>query len=279
MEDESLRYRRQVIERPDMDFSVYIKHVTSTSYQWITHLNLVNFNFERRDLMDLAKLINLGALTVESTSSRLIDSCVDDNIIQAWARAALEVGAFSMLRVLACSFQLLTSTTFGYLSQFPVLSIFLLINKAPHLHLKNTIKAKAEAHKSDWKFKQDWEIEVNEGKNPLNLCNNSWELFIHEMFHYGGYFGVASISKEGVEAINRLPELQFSLGCKGSKIKIDSSLEIYERTFSSRKTFNGNDLIQKRRIEEPNGGQGTKKRIMRVSRTGNISDTLTDFLS
>ena len=266
MNRRSVKCRRQVIERPDMDLSVYVKHITSTSFHWITHLTLANNYFSRRDLIELSKLVNLGTLTIEGCSN---DLC-DDGVIRAWARAATEAGAFSMLRVLACSFQCLTKNIFTHLSQLPVLSILLL----KHV---TTSEVEAQALRFGWNPR-----DLSEKESPLSPFNIPFGSFIQNMFHHSGQFGADSISEEGVQAINSLPVLRFSLGREDSRIASkgwnDGSIDFFERTIPSRYIHHGNDSVQKRTIEEPINRRGPRKRTMRNSRLEDLSQTLSNFV-
>ena len=266
MNRRSVKCWQQVIERPDMDLSVYVKHITSTSFHWITHLTLANNYFSRRDLIELSKLVNLGTLTIEGCSN---DLC-DDGVIRAWARAATEAGAFSMLRVLACSFQCLTQNIFTHLSQLPVLSILLL----KHV---TTSEVEAQALKFGWNPR-----DLSEKESPLSPFNIPFGSFIQNMFHHSDQFGVDSISEEGVQAINSLPVLRFSLGREDSRMANkgwnDGSIDLFERTIPFWYIHHENDSVQKRTIEEPVNRREPRKRTMRNSRLEDLSQTLSDFV-
>ena len=253
-----------------MDFSVYVKHITSSSVQWITHLTLMNVVLTRCELINLHELVNLGTLTVKFNGPGFVGSRVDDGIIRAWARAATEVGGFTMLRVLACSIECFTSRTFNHLSQLPVLSIFLLIRDSLHLRLGKTYNID-EAHKSGWNLRQEWEIS---GGRPTDSFDVPWESFVNKMFRHNGHFRLERLSNSA-DAIRLLPELQFLLGRE--EMTTDSSTDIFERSASFHNISDKNDLAQKRKVGGPISSGYPRKRTIRTSRTGNISNTLASF--
>src|SRR5205809_114074 len=98
----TLMYHRQSIIKPSIPLDGYVKPIVSEPFHWITHLSISNVTFSRSELVNLSKLVNIGALDILS-SPRFPQNTLgtmEDGIVRAWSRAATEEGAFSKLRVL-----------------------------------------------------------------------------------------------------------------------------------------------------------------------------------
>ena len=115
------------------DWLNIIQPETKLSMNWLTILTLIEVYVPRLSLIELSAMKNLGALSIiapEARSPRRDDSTVKghfvtDGMVRAWADAAHEAGAFSMLKVLMLIDQEgLTRKALHYLLTFPVLSTF-----------------------------------------------------------------------------------------------------------------------------------------------------------
>lgn len=129
-----LRRYRQEIESPGPELSFYTGPVTSTSFDFLTSLTITAW-YSTRDLVNLADVVNLGILqiyeTEESMLEHKLEKLVPDRLLRAWARLAVEKGAFSVLRVL--KFHVieggLTGGSLRHFNSFPALG---LIYPGPH---------------------------------------------------------------------------------------------------------------------------------------------------
>ena len=61
--DASVRRRHQLIDRPNMRLSDYIKPISSTNFDWISLLTISYITCSRTDLVKISQLPNLGVLT------------------------------------------------------------------------------------------------------------------------------------------------------------------------------------------------------------------------
>jgi len=180
----------------------YVKALLSPSFHWIVHLTISNFAFSRAEIASLSKLVNLGALTIGESPTGTV---LDDGIIRAWARAATESGAFSMLRVLILKAQKeITPQSFAYLNQFPSLALF---------NTENCLlgpKTKTEALALGWKYRtgEDLTDSLNKGA----LTDVSWDAIVRALFRQAGAYNADHLGQESVEAIDSLPVLHFCLG-------------------------------------------------------------------
>ena len=123
---EALQSRTQIVPRLDMYLDDYIEHITSPAFAWITFLSLSDITCSRVDVINIARLVNLGTLTI-GPGIQLPDVGIDDHIIRSWSRSALESGAFSRLRVFACRNQVqLTERSFHCIRGLPALNAVVL---------------------------------------------------------------------------------------------------------------------------------------------------------
>ncbi|KAI9731436.1 MAG: hypothetical protein M1818_007826 [Claussenomyces sp. TS43310] len=129
-----LRYR-QAISCPKSPLSAYITPLTSTSFDFITSLSIAA-PFTVPEFVHLSNLTNLGTLEITgvtypriSSESDLVSddvsSSVTDRVVRAWSHAALENGAFKVLRVLKLyQHEEVTDAVLGYIEAFPALMLF-----------------------------------------------------------------------------------------------------------------------------------------------------------
>lgn len=251
----------------------YIKPITSLSFAWITYLTLSHVTCSRFDLIHLSQLTNIGTLTI-GKGVEAPETGLDDGIARAWARAATETGAFSMLRVLACrSQQGITSKIFTYLSQFSQLSKLLLEDCS----LGPQDKAVAQA--LCWKYST--RKNLSEYLTHGGCANAKWDSILYASYYCGSQFGAQSLTEEGVEAITRLPILHFSLGPTPEDAKIDGtgnqSLYCFQRESPHQVPVQEKAFAVKRPVDELGGGKSNKKRTLRASKQESFETTLMSF--
>ena len=271
--EETLRHRRQVIPEPNMPVTEYIKPICSVSYEWITFLALSHITCSRLDLVNISKLVNLGALTI-GPSVETSDIGLDDRIIRTWGRAATESEAFSMLRVLACRSELgLTSQCFQHLSQFPSLALLAVENCSVRSLNKQV------ARSLGWRYSTGTDLGASLVSN--GNASGSWDAIMRTLFYRCSNFGVAALTMEGVSAINSLPILHFSLGPTQGEAKVNRKdqtlLRFFERDRPQRREDTIPDITSKRTLVEPVDNRPVKRRGVTASRKQNFEDSLIEF--
>lgn len=138
-----LRYH-QTFKSPNCQLEVYTNPLTSVSYDFITSLSITTA-VSVPDLVKLSNVTNLGVLEIINA-----DGCenmsVGDRLIRAWHLAALNDGAFSVLRILKLfNHEGLTTKSLSYLNSFPALAIYDVQG------CKFDLNAKVEATRLGWK--------------------------------------------------------------------------------------------------------------------------------
>ena len=256
-----------------MPLGLYVKPLSSPSFHWIVHLSILDVTYSRAELFSLSKLVNIGALSIGSSRS---GSSIEDRIIRAWARAATETGAFSMLRVLILKAQKdITPQSFVYLNQFPSLTLFNTedCNLGP--------KTKAEALALGWKYrtgKRLTDFLVNGG-----LTNASWDSIMHASFRQAGSLTADRMGKEAIEAIDSLPVLHFCLGCPPKEaaleLKTAEGMRCFQRvneTESQRQSTVANrQLADDHRLHM----QPAKRPMIRTTKLRDYGDLAMEFRS
>lgn len=187
-----------------MGFKDYMSPLNSPTFQWLTFLTLSNISCLRNNLINLSRMANLGALTI-GQGVLTPDVGLEDGIVRAWSNAAAEADAFSMLRVLNLREQKhITPRIFAYLHRFP--SLALLNFEACSTGIKN----KEAALASGWRYKTGRML--NEHLSEIGKFDKTWDSAVHASFRAAGAYGIERLTAEGVEAVNSLPVLHFSLG-------------------------------------------------------------------
>ena len=250
--DKDIQYRCQNVASPKTVISDYLKPLLSTSMQWITFLTLSGVPCSRLDLINISKLSNIGALTIgERIESS--DGGFDDNIVRAWARAAAESDAFSMLRVLACrKQQSITPKIFLYISQILPLLHFLLEDCS----INTQDRQSAEA--SGWRYRTT--NKLGEFLRRRGVNNTSWYSVIHACFRHNAELNAS------------MPILHFSLG---KPTRIDDLRWFYRNQVS-------NEALQppiaaKREPLDPSCGQSRPRKAIKISKQRSDIDLSTDF--
>jgi hypothetical protein len=117
-----LKYR-QSITTPKLPLHMYTSPLTSKSFDFITSLSITT-KFPVPDLFKLSTIPNLGILEIINSKERCAYG-VGDRLIRAWHLAAMDNGAFSVLRILKLwNHEELTSQSLIYLNSFPALAIY-----------------------------------------------------------------------------------------------------------------------------------------------------------
>lgn len=258
-----------------MTLESYVKPLVSASFQWITFLTLSNVTISRRDLINLSTLVNLGALTIGS-GVLTPDVGLEDGMVRAWARAAAEAEAFSLLRVLNLRNQKdVTPRVFQYLHDFPSLSIVGLDS------CSIGVKNKQIAMSFGWKYTTGKML--NEHLPDSGEGDATWDSVTHACFRAGGTYSIEIVTAEGVEAVNALPMLHFALGAVTSDAELNASgnykLQCYERVAKWTPPSVSNLEAQKRPIDAVDRSEclPRKKPMLRASKKQTMGDLLVGF--
>ena len=261
-----------------MSLGDYTKPLISPSFQWITFLTLSNITISRKDLINLGNLVNLGVLTIGS-GVLAPDVGLEDGVVRAWGRAAVEADAFSLLRVLNLRHQRhVTPKVFQYLRHFPLLSLFNLEN------CSLGSKDKQAAVSAGWRYKTGKIL--NDFLPVLGKVDATWDSVVHACFRAGGAYGIDSVTAEGVDAINALPVLHFTIGAShattsnaGLNASGNYKLQCFERIANWFPPSNERPKAAKRPSNAiaSSEGQPRKKPMLRGSRQQDMGDLLTGF--
>ena len=272
-QEETLRYRRQVIIDPNMPLAEYVKPITSSTFGWITFLDLSFITCSRLDLINISTLVNLGVLTI-GRSVETFETGLDDRIVRAWSRAATESGAFGMLRVLACRSQLdLTVQCFHYISQFPSLALFVVENCA----IGSQDKPHAQA--LGWRYRSGKGLSALLAEGGCKI--GSWIDIIRACFYKSRELGVQEMVSKGVNAIDSLPVLHFSLGPALADATVDRTVLQCIRYFQ-RDTHQASEETRsaargKRKLADSMRDQPVRKRVVNASRKQDFENSLVAF--
>ncbi|KAL2355990.1 hypothetical protein BJ546DRAFT_1059418 [Cryomyces antarcticus] len=124
-QDETLKTRKLCISSPSGPLEDNFKHVSSSSFAWITYLSISDSVLSSTDLLKISGIHNLGALDIQGQWPHGEPSPVSDKVIRAWSRHAAEGGSFSKLHVLTLYEQKdVTAMSLTYLNDFPVLVLY-----------------------------------------------------------------------------------------------------------------------------------------------------------
>lgn len=266
--------RQHKILQPNMTLESYTKPLVSASFQWITFLTLSDVTISRRDLINLSNLVNLGALTIGS-GVLTPDVGLEDGVVRAWARAAADTEAFSLLRVLNLRNQKdVTARVFQYLLDFPSLAIVGLAG------CSIGIKNKQIAMSFGWRYTTSKML--NEHLPGSGEGDATWDSVTHACFRAGGAYSAETVTAEGVEAVNALPMLHFALGTATSDAELNASgnykLQCFERIAKWTPPVS-NLEAQKRPIDAVDKSKGLprKKPMLRASKQQIMGDLLMGF--
>ena len=271
-----LKHRQHVIPIPDMALASYIRPVASVSLQWMTFLTLSVISCSRLELINISKLHNVGVLTIDF-GVRVTDGTFDESIVRAWARAATEAGAFSMLRVLACRSQLSVLSSLNlssHLQQFPLLSLFIFEDYS-FVYLPD---------RSVW---QDQGWRYMKGKSLLNfllpggLANVSWDSIVHSAFEKGGGSEAHMPTQIGPTAVNDLPRLHLSLGGVPAPSILDSSgfatLRCFQKVHPQVLELGRTEVSIEKEEAELSSNHPKKKAKLRIRNPQALDEVLSSF--
>lgn len=260
--------KQHVILAPKGAFSSYITPLISTSIQWITLLTLSDIICSRTDLLQLSRLTNLGVLTI-GESVDCLDGDPDDSLIRLWSRAAAESDAFSNLRIMNCRYQRnITQASLHYLRSFPSLALFTYENVGI----------------SSW----DLRVALNLGWKPKMGYQNSGFLslakhpamhpIMEPYFREDGWLHIKKSSAEGVEPLDIIPLLRFSLGDLTRTSVQDRNVVSFYRIENHNVAASSSLKRPSRNKEElEQRSAAVKKPKMRSSKQKGIEEMLTDF--
>lgn len=249
----------------------YLKPLVSSSFRWIVHLTISNLDFSRAEIAGLSRLVNLGALTIGNSPT---GTFLDDGIIRAWARAATEVGAFSMLRVLLLKTQKeITPQSFAYLNQFPSLALF----NTENCNLGPRTKAAALA--LGWKHRTGKDLQEFLIKG--GLTKSSWDSTVLAMFRQAGAYNTDHFGQESVEAIDSLPVLHFGLGRlpQGAALALtlDGRMRCFQRLCQKKRQTHAATVKRSLCDDQDSSTVPAKKPRVRISKLKDFGDLLTGF--
>ncbi|KAI9777714.1 MAG: hypothetical protein M1839_008633 [Geoglossum umbratile] len=280
-EEMTFTYHRQSIIRPCIPLAGYITPIVSEPCYWITHLTISNVIFSRTELVNLSKLVNIGALDILA-SPRYPQTSLDtmeDGIVRAWSRATREEGAFSKLRVLMLRYHTeITPRSLEYINSFPSLMLYNVTG------CSITAKSEDKAHKLGWTCET--------GKDLLEALQRdkemarSWDLPIHAYFRRAGALEALDQSKaKTVECIDKLPVLNFRIGPNASE-DLFTNLLSSDMLFFQRLPPDEIDAASEGEAGKkcgPGNGRSSssspplKRRKLRVSKHKNFEELLKEF--
>jgi len=252
----SLKRRDHIIMVPNMTLNDYIKPTISDAFGFLTFLTLSNV------MVSLYRLVNIGALTI-GKGVKIGDAGLDDSIVRTWSRAAAKTGAFSELRVLSCRFQrYLSRACFEHLNHFPALAVFITEDCDFGPRDKEMVRT------IGWKYRTSKDLEgflMDSG-----LKDHKWDNVMAAAFQCSGPLSVERLTDVGVEALDALPVLHFSLGgvppAAALDLRTDERTRCFERV--SRTDTTPLSLPSKRHMSEvvQSSSQSRKKPLMRASK-------------
>ena len=257
-----------------MDLANYITHLTSQSFHWITFLSLESITCLRSELVQLSKLSNLGALTIDPGFNGNYVG-LDDNVIRSWMRAVNESNAFSVLRVLNFSLQKqITGVAFDYLAQFPCLAI---INFAS---CGIGLEQESAAVRCGWKYKTDEEFRAL--LLDAGITRPGWNSIADACFRQSEGFSKSRVTDKSTEAITSLPVLHFSLGDSSQHITYDMPrrhrIKSFQRWTPCPDALEAPKESKRLLTDAPESSRPTRKRhTIRASKQQDLGDLLTGF--
>ena len=107
-----------------MTLQTYTATLTSIHFDFLASLSLTT-TFPVPQLVKLSSIMNLAILEIVHAPGDGAQSGISDRLIRAWHQAALDDGAFSVLRILKLwNHKEVTETSLTYLNSFPILALF-----------------------------------------------------------------------------------------------------------------------------------------------------------
>ncbi|KAH0556023.1 hypothetical protein GP486_006037 [Trichoglossum hirsutum] len=279
-EEMSLMYHRQSIIKPSIPLDGYVKPIVSESFHWITHLSISNVIFSRSELVNLSKLVNIGALDILASPRfpQISRDTMEDGIVRAWSRAAAEEGAFPKLRVLMLRYHTeVTPRSLEYINSFPSLMLYNVTG------CSITARSEAKARKLGWTCEAGRDLV--EALHRDKEMARSWDLPIHACFRRAGVLQSLDTSKvESVKRIDKLPVLNFRIGPNASEDLFTAFLKL-DMLFFQRLppddtgTASESEASKKDGPEDdrPEPSPPHKRRKLKVSKHKNFEELLKEF--
>ncbi|KAH0542371.1 hypothetical protein FGG08_003216 [Glutinoglossum americanum] len=279
-EEMALMYHRQSIIKPSIPLDGYVKPIVSESFHWITHLSISNVIFSRPELVNLSKLVNIGALDILASPRypQSLRDTMEDSIVRAWSRAATGEGAFSKLRVLMLRYHTeITPRSLEYINCFPSLMLYNVTG------CNITAMSEAKAHKLGWTCETGEDL--LEALQRDKEMSRSWDLPILACFRRAGVLESLDQSKiEPVKRIDNLPVLNFRIGPNASEDLFSILLES-DMLFFQRLPPDDVGTASESEASKKGGPEGDrletspphKRRKLKVSKHKNFEELLKEF--
>ncbi|KAL8945110.1 MAG: hypothetical protein Q9211_000383 [Gyalolechia sp. 1 TL-2023] len=265
----SPEYKRVVLRDPPSDLSECITHILSPRFHWVTFLTLAHVPFSRTDVIQIARLTNLGKLSLGPHSNG--DLSLDDNIVRAWSRAASEAKAFSKLRILVCRSHVnITGQIFAYFQELPALGLLCVDNP------NGSSAFEEQAEEYCWYLMRDERLRESAFAAPTwqSVYGNSFE---------GAVFDPERITKRSEADGGIQPTLDLALG-PISERQFMPAMDLKNlRVFYRKARCANNNLsdVQNRKRALDNRGKVEvlipKKRVIRPSRQRAINGLMGIF--
>ena len=265
----------------------YITPIISESLQWITHLSICISSFTRLELVNLSRLVNLGALNITGRAEDADQDsmpAVGDSLVRSWSRAASADGAFARLRVLVLrDHDDITARSLGYLSSFPSL-MFYSIHGCDIRDIREN-----QAVSLGWSYrlgritfatfqtdlKRDGLLPV--ASRPLSVLFSHAGLLLHTQ----------TLAEQGAEKaqdvkkVEALPELDFQVGPMAGADLLSSCASGQALVFQRLHLNRGSSLRSGKRdvseLGQPSGRAEPKKRKLRHSKHQGFESVLQDL--
>ena len=206
--------KSHTILMPSLPLASYLKDVTSSNYQWLTHLTLLSITIPRTALIQVSLVTNLAVLTI-GPGVLAPDIGADDNLIRTWSRSAA-AGAFRMLRVLAMRDQpYITARAFEYLTVFPALAIFATESvpgvgpQVKDVVLAGEWKSKTGEDLDDWLFRGS------------ATSSAEWNVISQALFELAGKLHAETLKAEDMEILDAFPVMHLAIGGRAENAVVD----------------------------------------------------------
>lgn len=261
----------------------YTQPLKSETGAWLAILTLQKIKLPRSELIhSLAQLSNLAVLTIGGGVSCGPDVGIDDDVVKAWSRHAvedLEHRAFGALRVLnLCLQPSITLRVFGYLRQLPALAIVNMQGCGVRR------PGKEELEPAGWRYRPE------EMSSPFSEAGNvwgnpkmiSWDVVSHRCLELAD--GMQKPSKVLPNA-EEVPRLHLMLGREtgllddgGGSIDWDQAMVTFVRAFRGKEN-EVNEIAKgrKRRLGSVSGSLARKRPTFRASKERDLCGSLLQF--
>ncbi|KAI4167284.1 MAG: hypothetical protein LQ343_007328 [Gyalolechia ehrenbergii] len=248
----SLIHKRVILRDPPSDLSECISHIVSPRFDWVTFLTLAHVPFSRTDVIQVARLTNLGKLSLGPHSNG--DIGLDDSIVRAWSRAASEAKAFTKLRILTCRSHVnITGQIFAYFQEFPALGLICVDNP----NASSAFKDQAEEY--CWFLMKDEVLR----ESAFAAHASTWQQVYDNCFE-DGVFKPENLEKGSGRNGGVQPTLDLTLGLRHDRycMRVVDTVQDRKRAFGNRGEVE---------VRLP------KKRVIRPSQQRALNDLMGNF--